>query len=245
MIDITLLMNLVLLVAVVTLAYGSYTDIRKRKVKSLLFVPLFGIAVAQNYFLHLSIWFIVFSLVIYFFTFLETDTYAYLILGLAFVIGSFISLLYGFFWGFQLFVMSIVFLLGFQERLFGIGDIKAIVVLMFATPFYPQLIQYIFPFSFPYPLLPSSLSLLADICIFAVLFVIYAVVMIFRNGIINVPGQPMALKYDESLEKKNPAAFQKHERDGTEYMVYRIPFIVPITLGYVLFITFGFFTSFF
>lgn len=237
-------MYAVIAVAVGSLAFGSYTDVRKRTVKAVLFVPLVGLATAQNYFLHLSSLYIIMGVLIFFFTFLEPDTYAYLIIGAIFFLVSFVSMVIsGFFWGFQLLLMSIVFILGFQERLFGIGDIKAIISLMYATPFYPSLVYYLNPHTFFYNLPPTSLALLTDICIFAVVFVIYAIIKVYRHGTVDIPGQPLAMRYSEDEEGRNSAAYRKLEKNGVKFMVYRIPFIVPIALGYILFITTGYFPN--
>lgn len=239
-------MNSVILVAIITLAYGCYTDIKRRKVKALLFVPLVAAAVAQNYFLHFTPVFIIVGVLMFFFTFLEPDTYAYLFVGVIFLSVTFASsFIYSYYWGFQLIVMSLVFLLGFQERLFGIGDIKAIIAVMFATPYYPQLIHMVNPYSYPYPLLPQSLALLTDISISAVLFTVYVVLRILKHGTVKISGIPLAMRYDQKLEKKYPAAFRKHEKNGVDYLIYRTPFLVPIAFGYLFYIIFGFITSIF
>lgn len=239
-----LLIYTVTAIAICSLVYGSYTDVTRRTVKALLFVPLVISAIVESYVFGFSLFYILIGSLMFLFTFLDPDTYAYLVFGAFFIIVSFLSMfISGLSLGFHMLVMSIVFLLGFQERLFGIGDIKAIIALMFASPFYIQLIYYVIPQQVVYPAYPTALALLTDICIFAVLFVVYAVVIAYRHGVVRVSGRSLAMRYSEELEKKNPAAYRTHEKNGIRYMVYRIPFVVPITLGYILFITAGFLPS--
>ena len=232
----------VIAVSIDSLAYGSYTDVRKRTVKALLFTPLVLLAAVQAYFFIVPMIYLVLGILIFFFTFLAPDTYAYELIGAIFLVVSVVALfLSGFYWGFQLIVMSMVFLLGFRERMFGIGDIKAIIALMFASPFYSPIVATVYQGSRDYTILPTSLALLTDVSIFAVVFVAYAIIKVYRHGTANIPGQPLAMKYSEKMVARNPAAYRKLEKDGTHYMLYRIPFIVPIALGYLLFITVGFF----
>lgn len=241
---IDLLMYAVTAVAVVSLAYGSYTDVRRRRIHALLFVPLLAISAVQNYYLHIPGLYLAAGILIFFFTFLEPDTYAFEIIGAVFLAVSVILVFFiGFYFGFQLILMSIVFLLGFQERLFGIGDIKGIVALMFASPFYSPLMLYTYTGSIDYALFPTSMALLTDICVLAVLLVIVSIARIYRHGRVNVQGQPLAMRYSEELEKKHPNAYLKREKNGVTYMVYRMPFIVPVALGYILFLFTGFFPA--
>lgn len=242
--SIEILIYAVIAVAVVSLAYGSYTDIRKRRVNSLLFAPLLILAAIQNHYVHTPLLFLVLGIIIFFFTFLEPDTYAYGIIGILFLAISFtLALFIGFYWGFQLILISVVYILGFQERLFGMGDIKGIIALMFASPFYSPLVMYSYTGSIDYYLFPTSMALLTDICIFAVLAAGISVARIYRHGVVKVKGQPLAMKYSEGLNMKNPNAYRKKEAGGITFMVYRMPFIVPIALGYILFLFTGFFPA--
>ncbi len=229
-------------VAFASLAYGSYTDIRNRTVKALLFLPLMVVAAIQDYFLLVPMIYLVAGILIFFFSFLAPDTYAYEIIGVVFLAVSLFDIFFsGFYWGFQLLAMSMVFILGFREMMFGIGDIKAILALMFASPFYSPFVATVFQGRIDYSVLPTSLALLTDISVFAVVFVFFAIIKVYRHGTENIPGQPLAMRYSSELEAKKPAAYRKMEKNGTRYMLYRIPFIVPIALGYLLFTLFGFF----
>ncbi len=233
---------LVIAVSIGSLAYGSYTDVKKRTVKALLFAPLVVLAAFQDYLFTVPMVYLIIGILIFFFTFLAPDTYAYELIAAIFVVLSVVVLfMSGFYWGFQLIVMSMVFVLGFRERMFGIGDIKAILALMFASPFYSPIVATVYQGSKDYTILPTSLALLTDVSIFAVIFVAYAIVRVYRHGTVDIQGQPMAMRYSDEVMAKKPAAYRKLEKDGIQYMLYRIPFIVPIALGYLLFITVGFF----
>ena len=130
-------MYIVIAVSIASLAYGSYTDVRRRTIKSLLFVPLAAVGFALNFYNGSPEFFIFIGLAMFTLSFLAPDTYAYGIVAFAFFLMSLMSLyMAGFYWGFQLLAMSLIFLIGFQERLFGIGDIKAIISLMYSNIMY-------------------------------------------------------------------------------------------------------------
>lgn len=228
-------------VGIASLGYGSYTDIRTRTVKAFLFIPLAILGLIFNYIVSAPEMYIILGIVAFLFTFLEPDTYAYGIIGvIVFALATLSFLEIGFYWGFELLVIAVVYLLGFQERLFGIGDIKAIIALAYSSPFYSPLVGMLVGGSIDYTLVPTGLSLLTDISFFAVIFVIYALFLLRKHGTVRINGQLMAIRYDEKLEGKKPSAYVRKEKNGVHYLVYRLPFIVPIALGYVLFLLTGF-----
>lgn len=236
-----ILIYLVMAISMVSLAYGSFTDVRRRIVKSYLFIPLIIAGFFLNYYTGAPSLFLAAGVVMFALSFLAPDTYAYEIVAFGLFILSIVSMeLIGIHWGFQLFVMSIIFFMGFQERLFGIGDIKAIIALMFANTVYSPIIGYIFSNPYYYSVMPTSIALLVNISIFAIVFLVYAVYLASKHGTVDIRGQPLAIRFDDSLLRKNPSAYSKKERNGTSFLVYRIPFIVPVFLGYVLFLVTGF-----
>lgn len=236
-----LLLYIVMSIAIVSLLYGSYTDIKHRTVKSILFIPLALSGFALNYYLQLPVAYLAAGLIIFLLSFLDPETYAYEIVALVFLIVSvFVIIDISHFWGFQLLVMSVVYLIGFQERLFGIGDIKAIIALMYSSSLYSPIVGYVTGNSLNLGIIPTSVALLTNISVFAIVFVSYAIYLAYRHGSVAVRGQPFAIKYDLSLHSRNPAAYREGEKDGTKFLIYRIPFIVPIALGYLLFIITGF-----
>lgn len=235
-----ILVYAIIAVAMASLIYGSYTDVRRRTVKSLLFVPLMALGIAMNIFLDAPYLFIVLGMVIFLLTFLEPDTYAYGYLAVIFMAISIAALyLVGFYWGFQLLIISVVYALGFTERLFGIGDIKGIIAVMFASPLYSPFAEAVLYGHFAYADIPTSLALLVDVSIFSVIFLIYAVYLARKHGVANVRGEPLAIKYSSELAERNPEAYRAGEKDGVRYMTYRTPFLVAIFLGYIMFIIMG------
>lgn len=231
----------VIAVSIASLAYGGFTDVKTRTVKAFLFIPLAFLGVIYNFTISAPSMFIVLGIVTFLLTFLEPDTYAYLIIGaVIFAISVFSFVMVGFYWGFELIVIAIVYVLGFQERLFGIGDIKAIIAIVFSSTIYSPLVGLVVGNRIDYTIVPTGLSLLTDISFFAVLFVFYAIYLLSKHGTARVNGQPMAMKYDEKLEGKNPHAYRRQEKHGISYLIYKIPFIVPIGLGYILFLVVGF-----
>lgn len=238
--SITALNYAIIAVALASFIYGSYTDVRKRTVKSLLFVPLMILGIAMNILLHAPYLFLGLGILIYLFSFLEPDTYAYGFLAAIFIVVS-VAAVYvnGFYWGFQLLVISVVFAMGFTERLFGIGDIKGIIAAMFASTLYSPVAARALYGSYVYDQVPTSLAILVDIAIFSVIFLLYAVYLGVRHGSISVRGEPLAIKYSSDLERKNPEAYKVGEREGKKYMAYRIPFMVAILLGYAMFVVIG------
>ena len=196
----TILEYAVIAVATASLIYGSYTDVKKRTVKALLFVPLMAIGVAINLILHAPLMFTGFGVAIFLFTFLEPDTYAYAILAAIFVAVSiaFVFLI-GFYWGFQLLAISVVFALGFTERLFGIGDIKGIIALMFSSPLYSPAAETVLFGHLAYVEVPTSLSIMVDVAIFSVIFLLYAVYLASKHGTVSIKGEPLAIRFNAEL----------------------------------------------
>ena len=236
----TILEYAVIAVATASLIYGSYTDVKRRTVKALLFVPLMAIGVTINFILHAPVMFTGFGVAIFLFTFLEPDTYAYAILAAIFMAVSitFVFLI-GFYWGFQLLAISVVFALGFTERLFGIGDIKGIIAIMFSSPLYSPAAETVLFGHLAYVEVPTSLSIMVDVAIFSVIFLLYAVYLANKHGTVSIKGEPLAIRFNVELADRYPEAFKVGEKEGTKFMTYRIPFMVAILLGYLMFVIVG------
>ena len=236
----TILTYAIIAVATASLIYGAYTDVKRRTVKALLFVPLMALGVSINFILNIPIVFTALGVAIFLFTFLEPDTYAYAILSAGFIVISvaFVFLV-GFYWGFQLLAISVVYALGFTERLFGIGDIKGIIAIMFSSPLYSPAAETILFGHVTFVVIPTSLSIMVDVAIFSVMFILYTVYLARKHGTVSIKGEPLAIRFNEELAQRNPEVYKVGERDGTKYMIYRIPFMVAILLGYIMFVIIG------
>jgi hypothetical protein len=223
----------VIAIAIASLGYGSYSDLRTRTVSSLLFVPLMVAGVVVNVQSGSAIFFLAAGAVMMFLSFLRADTWAYLFTGMAFFIASLVAMeITGFYYGYEMLIMSVVYLIGFQERLFGSGDIKAIVSVMYAFPLAYSIIQ-VRPDSI-YGIVPPALIILVGISIFSLAWAIHGIILTggdrkFGTGLFR-------MKYDPDLLRRKPQAFSTGEKDGARYMTYRVPFMIPIFLGFLAYL---------
>ena len=223
----------VIAIAIASLAYGAYSDLRTRTVSSLLFVPLMVAGIIMNIQSGSAVFFSVAGAVMMFLSFLRADTWAYLFTGIAFFIASLVAMeITGFYYGYEMLIMSVVYLIGFQERLFGSGDIKAIVSVMYAFPLAYSIIQ-VRPDSI-YGIVPPALIILVGISVFSLAWALYGIILTggnrrFGTGLFR-------MKYDPDLVRRKPQAFSTGEKDCARYMTYRVPFMIPIFLGFLAYL---------
>ncbi|MCL4336406.1 MAG: prepilin peptidase [Candidatus Thermoplasmatota archaeon] len=235
------LQDTVVIIALLSLVYGSYTDLKTRTIKSYLFIPLMIAGIVQNYYFGAPTIFIVAALLVFFFAFLVPDTWAYLIIGMVFLgISSYYTLSTDFYWGFQLVIISVVYLIGFQETFFGNGDIKAIIACMFSMSIYWFDTGSLFKENIYYYNIPAGLAILVNIAVFSSVYLLYGHILASRYGHAKIPGQPYSINYDQAVLDLKPHAFQVFEYQGQKYLRYRVPFMIPILLGFVLFLAAGF-----
>ena len=234
------LQNTVVLIALLSLLYGSYTDLKTRTIKSYLFIPLMIAGIVLNYYFGAPVIFMALAVLVFFFAFLVPDTWAYLIIGIAFLaISSYYAIAMDFYWGYQLVIISVVYLIGFQETFFGNGDIKAIIACMFSMSIYWFSAGRLFNASINYNI-PTGLAILVSIALFSSVYLLYGHVLASRIGRAKVPGHPYSINYDQAVLNRKPHAFQVFEHQGQKYIRYRVPFMIPILLGFVLFLAAGF-----
>jgi len=168
-----------------------------------------------------------------FLSFLRADTWAYLLTGIALFAASLVAMeISGFYYGYEMLIMSVVYLIGFQERLFGSGDIKAIVSVMYAFPLAYSIIQ-VRP-DIVYGIVPPALIILVGISIFSLAWAVYGIILTggdrkFGTGLFR-------MKYDSDLVRRKPNAFSTGEKNGVRYMTYRVPFMIPIFLGFLAYL---------
>lgn len=223
----------VIAIAVASLAYGSCSDLRKRTVSSFLFVPLMVAGIIVNILSGSALFFLVAGAIMMFLSFLQAETWAYLFTGIALFIASLVAIqITGFYYGYEMLIMSVVYLIGFQERLFGSGDIKAIVSVMYAFPLAYSIIQAR-PDSI-YGIVPPALIILVGISIFSLVWAIYGIML--TGGSRKFGAGLFRMKYDAAIIKRKPQAFSTGEKNGVTYMTYRVPFMLPIFLGFLLYL---------
>ena len=230
---------IILAIALISLAYGSYTDVRKRTINSFLFIPLIAISTAFYIYAGVSALFIAVGLLTYLLTYLKPDIILYPVAGIALLLASFFVILNsGILVGFNLTIMAVMFLTGFQERFFGIGDIKALVALSYSfigLPFFTPVTQQQ---SILFTVMPPSLAILINVAILSILFIPYVIILAGKNGgRKDLP--PLLMHYDEDYYNNNRAKFAIREIGGEKYLSYRTPFLLPITGGFLITIVFG------
>ncbi|HLH85721.1 MAG TPA: hypothetical protein VKU79_02525 [Thermoplasmataceae archaeon] len=221
----------VIAVSVASLSIGAYTDIRSREVYSLLFLPLFALGIAYNIFLGFSILYVLLETAIFASLFLRSDTIIYISAGYLFIILSVVfAIRVNPYLGLQAFVSALMYLLGYRERLFGIGDLKAVVATLFATPAVNALI----PFGLTITYLPVSIQYLFAISISSIFFIgLAALVLRKRSAEFGLRGV-FVVDVNEEFAKTMKNKYAQVERAGRKLLSYRIPFMIPILAGYVL-----------
>ena len=227
-------------IAVATLVIGSYEDIKSREVDKFLFIPLVLVGAIGMFFNQPSpslylLPVILFPVFLFFSLFVRFVPWFYTIIGIA----SFAVFLYlsppGYF--LQLTVIFLIYLLGIGERFFGIGDIKAMLAICtgFSSPFIynfikPSFAQSIFPFDFGFLFTVSIVSMFS---------IFYVLIMNVRKGQKISVDSFFSFRYDEDTIKKNPERYTARDFKGKQIMVYRLPFIVPIFIGFLIVSAFG------
>jgi hypothetical protein len=202
---------------------GSYSDHKKRTVPSFLFVPMFVAGLILNLFIPQMILFIVFSLLIFISLFYATETKIYIILiVLISVIGSAFVIEYSYNstipWAFEL--IFAYFVLG--EKLFGVGDIKAIVAIIFGLA------------SLGISVGASGITISSSIILFLNLgFVSIGALIFSLFYTYRITG---SFAYEVVIENEkdvNPIKFKIRKRKNSNYISYKIPFLVVVTVAFL------------
>ena len=232
---------ILLMVGMAVLLFGSVTDVRRRTVSSYLFIPLYvaGIVFLALY-VHPPYWFYIAGILMFIATFMKTDLLVYPLVGVIFLIFSIFMVFRVFIFGFDLLVMSAIFLMGFQERFFGIGDIKALLALSFSFISIPMITPFTQAQEIISGFVPFSMALLINVAVFSIIFVPYIVYLSMKTGKSSGSSSLFVLRYDEEIYHKNSKKFSVHEYRGKKYMQYRAPFMISITGGFIVTVLFGF-----
>ncbi|MEM0156251.1 MAG: hypothetical protein QW597_06620 [Thermoplasmataceae archaeon] len=228
------------LIAVATLAVASYTDIRKRTINSFIFIPLVAVAAINFAFTGQSAWFIAVGILFFAGTFIRTDLYLYPIYGLVILIVSVFLFL-----GEPLYLTSsimifIAFELGFTERFFGIGDIKAMVAIFLSFITFPFTWAFTAKQAFVLTILPLSFAMLINIAIVSLYLPVYMLILNVRIGNRIGAASFLGLPYDDNMYTRNSKKFSIRGSDDSRMMIYRSPFMIPISIGFLITVIFGF-----
>ncbi|MCL4340503.1 MAG: hypothetical protein M1431_00180 [Candidatus Thermoplasmatota archaeon] len=236
---------LLILVGIAVLLAGSVTDVMRRTVSSYLFIPLFAAgAIFLALYIHPPYWFYVVGVLMFVASFMNTDLVMYPVAGVIFMVVSIFLTFRVFIFGFDLLVMSAIFLMGFQERFFGIGDIKALLALSFSFITIPLLTPLTSGQRVISSFVPFSMALLINVAIFSIVFVPYLLYLNRKSGNRSGNSSLFLMRYDKEMYEKNSRKFSVHEYRGKKYMQYRAPFMISITGGFIITLLFGFWIMF-
>jgi hypothetical protein len=228
------------LVAVATLTVTSYTDVRKRTINSFIFIPLVAVAAINFALTGQSAWYIAVGILFFAGTFIRTDLYIYPVYGLIILLVSVFLFL-----GEPVYLISsimifIAFELGFTESFFGIGDIKAMVAIFFSFITFPFTWAFTAKQAFILTLLPLSFAMLINIAIVSLYLPLYMFILNIRNGNRIGASSFLGLPYDDGVYTRNMTRFSIRGSDDSRMMIYRSPFMIPISIGFLITVIFGF-----
>ncbi len=205
----------------ITITYSAVNDVKFRSINAFMFVPVFLIDSLFYYFTG-SFFIIAVFVFIFVISFMRTSMPLYLIMS---VIAIFLSFLFlknpQVFLG--IFISGLVLALGYREELFGIGDIKAIIMAIY--PF------MILKAPFGLQLLPYPIAFLLYTAIFSSAFIPYVYIFAWRN---HLKTRNFNIEYDENIYKKYGNKFKIIKYGEESYMSYRIPFLVPVAAAFFI-----------
>ncbi|AKA48143.1 hypothetical protein IX51_02435 [uncultured archaeon] len=226
----------------IILVYTSYTDVKKRTINSFIFLPVIALGAWFNVANGAPLFFAVIGILIFLATYLNTSLVIYPIIGVAFLAVSLYYIAGGeFAYGFTSLVMSLMFLIGFQERLFGIGDVKAMVALFFSFTEFPFTTPLITPIQIELAkVMPLSIVMLFNIAIVSLFFIPYLVILNRRKGSSIGLHSVTSVDYDEKTYSRNMAKFSLMDTPSGKVMVYKTPFMISVSVGFIITMLAGF-----
>ncbi len=228
-----LLVLVTLILAGVTMVIACYTDVRSRSVNSFLFLPLVVVAGISTFLQGVGPVPVLSLAGLYLFSFLSRKPIIYIAGGLAiFAMTLFFSLNNPYCVGYVLFVM-IPYLIAYRERLFGVGDVKAIIALSLAFYVLPDNLMFL-PLVPPYMALPFSFLLLLNSSFASIAFLPYLVALNYARGSRLGMHSLMGMEYREEEKIKNPERYSVVESSQGKFLVYRIPYMIPIAIGMLI-----------
>lgn len=224
------------LMTIFTLMIGVFNDVSERRVNSFLFVPVFMVALIIYSASDASPWLIGISSGFFVLTFLRLKPILYstggiILLALALVSGQAEYTLY-------FLVLFFMYIIGTNERFYGIGDVKAFISISFAfvapvpnafTLNQIPLLSYV-PFNFIF---------LMNTAIFSVMFIPYLLILNHRISGTFRSYHSYALDYDEKIYSEHPERYRIVEKSGEKIMIYGSPSLLPIYLGFLVTFIFG------
>ncbi len=234
----TIAVSLLILVTAISLIYGAERDSRKRSVNPFLFVPIIVIGVVINILISSPPIFILLGVAAFVLSFLRPSSYGYIISGVLMMIGAIIiaSLSSYPIYGFEFFIIALIFITGFRQTLFGIGDTKGIISLIFSfTGVNVSLLRGVIALD---GLIANGVFILFYIVLASLVFLLAEFIHI-SSAFRKFGATGFRIPYSRDAESAAGIAFAKRKRGSGEYLVYRVPFLIPVAAGFFLFIIFG------
>ncbi len=219
-----ILSTLLYLIIIVSLIIASYYDIKKRRIWYLIFVPALIVSLIINVLFFRIELFSVLSIVLFGLLFLATKTRLFITLSaLIAIAGSALILLKEpaliVPWVIEIIFANMVI----GEVLFGVGDIKALVLIIFSTA------NFYLTISYSIIRLPFSIIFFLNLgfsSVIAMIFSLYYTYM--KTGKFSYRAR---VNNNKDISK---IKFRKVTIGDSEYVSYNIPFMVFITIAFIL-----------
>ena len=207
-----------------SLLIASYYDIKKRRIWYLIFVPAFAISLLINVIFYNIVVFSILSLLLFSLLFFATNTRVFIAGSSAISAVGAILIFYMEPDLLMPWIVEIVFAnMVIGEFLFGVGDIKALILVIFSTaPFY---------LSLPYSIisLPFSILFFLNLGFSSIAATIYSLYYTYmKTGTFSYRAKV------KDKDKFSEIAFKSYKRNGNTYVTYNIPFTLFITIAFIL-----------
>lgn len=220
---------IVFIIAVITLFFAARQDLKSREIDRFVFIPLVMVGAGASFFNGNPYAVILYPVFLFATLFFRLPIWLYILVGGAStVLAVFLSPT-----GYLLYfvILLAIYLLGTGEKYFGIGDIKAMIALTLGFN-YPLIYDLVAP-SYMQSLLPFDFSFLFTVAIVSLGYSLYVTLTESRG---RTDGKPLSpyIPYDEEKYHKNPVKYEIRERQGDKVMIYQIPTLVPIFIGFLI-----------
>ncbi len=209
------------IVVAVTLIYASFRDHKKRSVPFILFIPAMAVAAIVSV-LEGQLIIALFAIILFLIVFIDADSTVYLAgVSIISVAGFAVMSALADFSGMITWIFMIMMaFMGYREILFGKGDIKGLIAIMFSLN-----ILYI-PIS-PYVQIPVSMLFFMNTGMSSAFAFSWAMYIMKRT----TGSMGMMAPYSGDIDT---VKFRKFERKGKTMVSYNIPFIIFISMAYFI-----------
>lgn len=215
---------------------GAVMDYRRRSVNAFLFVPIMIMGVVANIEAESPVIFIALSVLAFAMSYLDPSQPAYIFFSVIFIASGLVMLYMRNLYGFEFLIIAIIHAMGFRQTYFGIGDIKAMIAVIFSfTGINVRLVSGVLSY---HGLIANGVSILLDIVIASAVFLALSWIFLKHSGIAE-GGLSFRIPFSEEMQKKLGKKFGVKKGGGKKYLAYRVPFLIPVTMGFFLFVLIG------